>query len=288
MNYCELGKTGEQISEVGMGTWKYGAGVEPLLAGIDCGATLIDTAEYYGNEELVGRAIRGMRSDVFLATKVSPQHFKFRDVVQAAERSLQKLKTDFIDLYQLHWPNTTVPIRETMAAMETLADAGKIRFIGVSNFTLPELKQARRYLTRHRIVSNQMRYSLVDRSIEVNLLRYCQKNDITLIAYSPLARDLKHVRRCDPNGVLPTLAVSTGKTEAQLALNWCLRQDNVVVIPKASTPDRIKENCAASGWQLGDKELEDLTSRISYRQIGRLESFARRVGRRVFQRMGRI
>src|SRR5262245_10691196 len=138
METTQLGNTDVRVPEIAFGTWNYTAGLRPLRALIERGPCFIDTAESYGNEDVVGEAMRGQRERVFLATKVHPRNFRRRDVIAAAERSLQKLGTDRIDLYQLHWRNLTIPIAETMAAMAELADAGKIRFIGVSNFSARE------------------------------------------------------------------------------------------------------------------------------------------------------
>src|SRR5260370_36973772 len=121
---------------VGLDTWNSGGGVEPLKRGIAVGGCLIGPAESYGTEEIVGEAVKGVRQCVFLATKVSPRHFRHRDLLLAADRSLQRLRTDYIDLYQLHWPNYLVPIEETMAAMERLVELGKNRFIGLSKFSV--------------------------------------------------------------------------------------------------------------------------------------------------------
>ena len=134
--------------------------MEPLRAGIELGACFIDTAECYGTEPIIGEAIRGIRDRIFLASKVSPRHFRYKDVIKAAECSLKQLQTDYLDLYQLHWPNYTVPIAETMAAMESLVETGKTRFIGVSNFTVAEMRRAQAQLSKARIASNQVRYSL--------------------------------------------------------------------------------------------------------------------------------
>src|SRR5437588_7645675 len=127
-----LGSSQLLLPEIGLGTWNYAGGPEPLRVGIDHGAHFIDTAEIYGTEEVVGRAVRGDRARVFLATKVAPRNFRRRNLIAAADASLRRLGTDFIDLYQLHWPNYTVPIEETIGAMESLVDAGKVRFVGVS------------------------------------------------------------------------------------------------------------------------------------------------------------
>jgi len=162
----ELGKTGIRLPEIGFGTWNYSGGVEPLRAAIECGARLIDTAESYGTEEIVGEAIKGRRHQVFLASKALPRNFRRRDLLAAAERSLRRLGTDHIDLYQLHWPNLTIPIEEPMRAMEELVDTGKIRFIGVSNFSVRDMVNAQAALSKQRIAANQVRYSLIERTIE--------------------------------------------------------------------------------------------------------------------------
>ncbi len=130
MKQKELGQTGTMIPEIGQGTWQYTAGPDLLRKGVELGACLIDTAEAYGNEDLVGRAVKDLRDRVFLATKVSPRHFRYPEVLKSADQSLRRLNTDYVDLYQLHRPTSTVPIEETMAAMEHLVDVGKVRFIG--------------------------------------------------------------------------------------------------------------------------------------------------------------
>ena len=287
MSLKELANTGVRLPEIGFGTWNYSGGVEPLQAAIAYGSCLIDTAEAYGTEEIVGKAIKGQRNRVFLATKVLPRNFKRRDLVAAAERSLRRLGTDHIDLYQLHWPNLTIPIEETMRGMEELVDAGKVRFIGVSNFSVRDLMNAQAALRKQRIVSNQVRYSLVERTIEGGLLQYCQKNGITVIAYSPLAMGLENIRAADPEGVLRKVAEASCKSEAQVTLNWCIRNENVIAIPKASSVEHVVENIGASGWKLQPQLARLLEDRIRYRRRGPLEMRARRVVRWGMQKLGR-
>ena len=198
MNLQELGNSGVQIPDVGLGTWEYTGGSAPLLRGVELGAFLIDTAEAYRTEDAVGEAIKEIRDYVFVATKVSPSHFRRRDLLKAADQSLKRLKIDFIDLYQLHWANPRIPIAETMGAMEELVDAGKVRYIGVSNFSVGLMEEAQAALSRARIVSNQVEFSLTERSIEPEVLPYCQANGITVIAYKPAgagARQLWQGRR---------------------------------------------------------------------------------------------
>ncbi len=287
MHSKELGDTGLRIPEIGLGTWKYSGGAEPLLAGIDRGACFIDTAEAYETEEIVGEVIRNCRARVFVATKALPRNFTRKGLVAAAERSLQRLRSDYIDLYQLHWPNYTIPIGEPMGAMEELVQSGKIRFIGVSNFSIEELAKAQAALSRFRIVTNQVRYSLIERTIEPNLLKHCQKNRITIIAYSPLGMGLARIRAADPEGALPRVTAAVGKTYAQVALNWCIAKENVVAIPKASSVEHVLEDCAASGWTLPSAEAQLLEDKIRFRRRGILESFFRRRARHALQLIGR-
>ena len=282
----ELANTGVSVPEIGFGTWNYKGGVEPLRAAMEYGPCLIDTAEAYGTEEIVGRAIQGQRSRVFLATKVLPRNFKWRGLVAAAERSLQRLGTDYIDLYQLHWPNLVIPVEEPMRGMEVLVSAGKVRFVGVSNFSVSDLKKAQAALPRGRIVSNQVRYSLIERTIEGGVLQYCQENGITVIAYSPLATGLANIKALDPKHVLRTVAEASAKSEAQVALNWCISKQNVIAIPKASTVAHVLENLGASGWKPQPELAHLLESKIRYRRRGSLELNARRAVRLGMQMLG--
>ena len=272
----QLGKTGVQIPEVGLGTWHYHAGPEPLRQGLDAGACFIDTAESYDTEEVVRQAMGQHRDEVFLASKVSPSNFRRADLLKAAEGSLRRLGTDRIDLYQLHKPNDAIPLEETLGAMEELVDAGKVRFIGVSNFSQSELQRAQRAMRMHPIVSNQMRYNLVDRTISEGLLRYCQANGVTLIAYSPLARGFSHIRDYDAQGILPKLSEATGRTPVQIALNWCLCQAGVVAIPKGNSVEHVVENCGASGWRLNPEQLSQLDHAIAFKRRSGAEQFLRR------------
>ena len=256
MEYKYLGNTRLHIPEIGLGTWAYTGGVEPLRRGVELGAFLIDTAEDYGTEPDVGRAIRGIRDRVFVATKVSPEHFRREHVKRAADQSLKLLGIDYIDLYQLHWPNLRIPIEETMDAMESLVEAGKVKFIGVSNFSVTQLQQAQAALRKSRVVSNQVKYSLAARDIEDDLLPFCQENHITVIAYSPLAVGVNRIVNRDSKGAIEKIAAETGRTAAQIALNWCICKEAVIAIPKANQLEHMEENCHASGWRLSVEHLE--------------------------------
>jgi diketogulonate reductase-like aldo/keto reductase len=267
MESKQLGHTGFMVPEIGLGVWHYRGGVEPLRRGIELGATLIDTAEIYGTEEVVGQAVSGIRSRVFIATKVSGSHLRYDEVLRAAEASLRRLKCDFIDLYQIHWPNPAVPIQETMRAMETLTDRGLVRHIGVSNFSFTELHAAQAAMSKYPIVSNQVLYNLNRRGIEGDLLRYCVESGITIIAYTPLDNGrLAVVPRFRPNKrlqVLARLAAEAGKTMAQVALNWCTSKPNVIAIPKSDRTSRVVENCQASGWRLSEAQVQSLDAAFS-------------------------
>ena len=262
MEFKALGATDVRVPEIGLGTWQYRGGETPIKKAIELGACLIDTAEMYGTEEAVGAAIKGMREKVFVATKVSGNHLRRDQVTAAAEASLKRLAIDTIDLYQVHWPDPAVPIGETMGAMEQLVDQGKVRFIGVSNFYLKNLQEAEAAMTRHKIVANQVKYSLLQRGVEEDTLSYCQKNRITVIAYSPLARgalcakSLLKSRRA--LATLQQIASETGKTMAQVALNWCIAKPGVIAIPKTDKVERVLEMCAASGWKLSPAQTATL------------------------------
>ena len=255
MEAKQLGNTGVMIPEIGIGVWRYSGGVEPLRQGMEYGAVLIDTAEVYGTEAVVGEAVHDHRDQVFIATKVAGQHLRHDEVLRAAEASLQRLNTDRIDLYQIHWPNSAVPIQETMRAMETLVDRGLVKFIGVSNFALADLRGAQAAMRKYPIVSNQVIYSLHRRQIEADLLPYCQANEITIIAFTPLdsgrlARRVEYPSNPEGARALQTVADRTNKTLSQVALNWCTSHANVVAIPKSNSASRVIENCGASGWRL--------------------------------------
>jgi diketogulonate reductase-like aldo/keto reductase len=258
MNYKQLGDTKVKIAEIGQGTWQYRGGVGPLKVGISLGATHVDTAEMYGTEETVGEAIADERDKVFLATKVSPSHIHHDELIKAAEASLRRLGTKTIDLYMIHWPNPSIPIKESMSAMEELSRQGKIRHIGVSNFSVEELKAAQKALSSSKkIVSNQVEYNLNNREIEKDLLPYCKKEKITIIAYSPLARgQIPNSKKNDD--LLEGIARRNKKTKAQVILNFITREENVIAIPKANNEGHVRENCEASGWRMSEDDIRKI------------------------------
>lgn len=254
MEYKQLGDTDVAVPDIGLGAWQYKGGVEPLRKGVALGANLIDTAEAYGTEEVVGEAIKAMRDEVFIASKVSPSNFRREALLKSADQSLKRLGVDVIDLYQLHWPSDSIPIEETMGAMDELVDMGKVRFIGVSNFSVLQFRSAQA-ATKYKIVSNQVKYSLASRGIETELIPFCREQDVTVIAYSPLARNPAGLD-AQLKGALSKIADDTGKTIAQVALNWCISRDHVIAIPKSDSVERTEENCLASGWRLSPEHIQ--------------------------------
>ncbi len=231
--------------------------VRALQQGIELGMTFIDTAEGYGNghsEELVGRAIRGIRDKVFIATKFSPEHNSYKYVLKSAAESLQRLATDYIDLYQLHWPTPKVPLSETMRALKQLLKEGKIRYAGVCNVSLKGFKEARADMAPEDIVSIQIEYNLFDRTIENNILPYCQSEGMTAIAYSPL--DQGNIASGDNRiKVLQKIADKYGRTMAQVALNWLVSHPPVITIPKATNPQHIQENASSADFELSEEDI---------------------------------
>ena len=277
MQFRPLGRTHESIPVVGLGTWGIGgemgpdasqdeAGIEALRLGLDLEMRFIDTAEMYGaghSEEVVARALEGRRDRVFVASKVSPRHFAYNDVLDAAKRSLKRLGLKQIDLYQLHWPSSKIPIAETMRAMEKLVSDGLTRHIGVSNFSVEQMKEAQQSLSHEKIVSNQVEFSLVDRSVEARILPYCQKEGLTLIAYSPLGQGKIPRGRGSSFKVLDEIAAKLDKSRNQVALGWVLQHDSVVAIPKAADPEHVKENAEVADWKIDSEDYQRLAKAFS-------------------------
>jgi len=235
--------------------------IEALRLGLDLGMTFVDTAEMYGaghSEEVVAKALDDWRKPVFVASKVSPSHFAHEELLRSARKSLDRLRMKQMDLYQLHWPNPRIPIAETMKAMERVVRDGLARLIGVSNFSVGQMKEAQAALSREEIVSNQVEYSLVDRAVEKEILPYCQREKLTLIAYSPLGQGRIASGRGGQLKILDGIAARLGKSRSQVALSWLLQHDSVVVIPKASDKKHVKENAGVSGWKLGAEDFQEI------------------------------
>ena len=266
MEYRRLGRTNEKVSTIGMGTWKIGAfhtpeertgQVEALKRGIELGMNLIDTAEMYASgrsEEIVGEAVKDLRNNVFIASKAAPGNLHHDDVIRACRASLRRLGTSHIDLYQVHWPDPSVPIRETMSAMEKLVLDGSIRYVGVSNFSVQETEDARNALSRNDLVSNQVEYSLSNRYAEPEILPYCVREKLTLMAYSPLARG-------KISGSVPRDLLQKYKMEpAQVMLNWVTRHEQVVAIPKAADLRHLEENASSVSVRFSQEEYDRVSA----------------------------
>ena len=295
MKYVQLGN--KQVSAIGLGTWQFGSqgwgwgrDLDAELAkqivwrAVELGITFFDTAEIYGrgaSERILGESLRECRDRVFIATKVFPHHLTQGGVVRAAIRSLQRLGTDTIDLYQVHFPNPFIPISQTMAGMRGLVDRGLVRQIGVSNFGLRGWKKAERALG-DLVVSNQVHYHLLKRKAMDAVLSHTRDEGRVVIAYSPLAQGIltdRYSSEKSPGGVrarnmlfapsnqhlllpfmevLRSVARNHGATPAQIALAWLIRDPKVIAIPGAKSIRQVEENAAAANIALSDVEWMQL------------------------------
>jgi diketogulonate reductase-like aldo/keto reductase len=232
--------------------------VQALRTGLDLGMTHIDTAEMYGNgraEELVSEAIAGRRQEVFLVSKVLPSNASYEGTLRACERSLRRLRTDYLDLYLLHWRGRH-PLGETMRAMQALVSAGKIRYFGVSNFDVADVKQAQAAAPGGRLAANQVLYHLGDRGIERKLIPYCSEQQIAVVGYSPFGHGDFPAPGSRAGRLLHQIAQRHGRTPRQVVLNFLTRQPGVFAIPKASDPSHVRENSGGAGWTLGAEDLD--------------------------------
>ncbi len=254
---------------LGMGTWGMGGTYERdernadesvalLSYGFDVGLKLVDVAELYGaglTEELVGQAMRGrVREDIFVISKVWKDHMQFDAVLRAAEGSLARLGTSYIDLYLIHWPNETVPLSETMRALEALVERKLVRAIGVSNFAVPLLVEAQQCLKNTALSANQIEYNLVAREAEKEVIPFCQAHAIQVIAYRPFA---KGALLQNHDHMLTRLAEKYKKTPAQIALNWIMEK-GITAIPKAGSKEHLDENKGALGWSMSPEDRTSL------------------------------
>ena len=260
-----------QIPKIGFGTWTIGGQSAPdptvdesselaLRSALDIGYRHFDTAESYAGghaEEILGKVVREMhvpREHLFITSKVSPDHLHPEDVLRSCENSLRRLQMDYLDLYLIHWPHSGMNLAETFQALNQLVRAGKVRWLGVSNFNLKLLKQAAA-LSETPLLTNQVPYSLPDQTyIRNGVLEYCQQNDILLTAYSPL----KH-RYVKGNKVMKNIAQSRGVSTQQIALAWLTTQPRVISIPTSFNPQHQAENFAAADLVLSDAEMARLS-----------------------------
>jgi len=246
---------GQGSARLAKGRYPEAAVIEALRAGIAAGMTLIDTAELYGSEELIGRAIAGQRDKLFLVSKVWPTHVAGDGVARACEASLRRLGTDYLDLYLLHWPQKGVGISHVVAAFEDLVTKKKIRSWGVSNFGVREMEELFRVPRGDHCATNQVPYSLADRDIERSVLPWCRRRGMPVMAYSPLGGEGAKLLR-DPT--LAKIGSEHGCTAAAVALAWAIRDGNVIAIPESGSTAHVKENAIALTLKLTPQDLQTL------------------------------
>ena len=253
----------KQVGTIGQGTWrldddqKSGA-IAALRRGLDAGMSHIDTAEMYGEAEpLVAEAIAGRRDEVFLVSKVLPQNASKSGTIAACERSLERLQTDRLDSYLLHWRGS-VPLAETFAAFETLVSQGNILSFGVSNFDEEDLEEAVELAGEGRIACNQVLYHLGERAIEHAVIPFCQDRRIAVVAYSPFGSGSFPRAGSAGGRVLDEVARETGTSPRHVALAFLTRNEPVLVIPKASSAGHAQDNAAAGSLDLGPDQLARL------------------------------
>jgi len=261
---------GLTLPKIGFGTWTIGgessadpktdpASQAALRSALEIGYTHFDTAEMYAGghaEELIGQVVRETntkRENVFITSKVSPEHLNEKDVVKSCESSLRRLKMDYIDLYLIHWPRAGMKLEESFRALNQLVRKGKVKHLGVSNFNLKLLKQSQEY-SETPIITNQVPYRLPDRAyLENGVIEYCQKNNILVTAYSPVK-----FRSMRVNKTLGEIAKAHSATSFQIALAWLVMQPRVITIPMSLNPQHIKENFDAAEIQLSAEEIHQL------------------------------
>ncbi|MCL4332818.1 MAG: aldo/keto reductase [Candidatus Thermoplasmatota archaeon] len=299
MEYRYIGSSDLKVSEVGFGAWQAGRigwGTdytdsevkEALSFALDSGVNFIDTAEMYGkghSESVVGEVLRNYdRSKVIIATKVNPPHLGKKDLISSAHNSIERMKCSYIDLYQIHWPDFNVPIKETADALESLVSDGLVRYIGTCNFPLPQLKELVHTLDRNSVVSNQMRYNILQREVEEELVPYMKSENIGMIAWSPIAKGLLTGKYNEDNipgddvrkrdrlftreiitriaplmEALKRIAGSHEKTVTQVSLNYLLTK-GALVIPGIKRKEQMAENIGASGFTLTGPEIKEIDS----------------------------
>jgi diketogulonate reductase-like aldo/keto reductase len=260
MEARQFDSTNYQLPVIGQGTWYIDASdralaIAALRRGIDLGMNHIDTAEMYGDaEEIVGEAIAGRRDEVFLVSKVLPQNASRSGVIEACERSLARLDTDWLDCYLLHWRGS-YPLEDTIAAFDQLQVAGKILSWGVSNFDVPDLEEALEIAGEGGLVCNQVLYHLQERAIEHAVLPWCEEHDVAVVGYAPFGHGSFPVPDTPGGRVLQEIAAAHNATPRQVALRFLVRRPSLFTIPKASRPDHTTENAGAGDLRLTEAEL---------------------------------
>lgn len=263
MKQKSFGKSGPQISVIGQGTWYIDHGdrasaVAALRKGLDLGMTHIDTAEMYGDAELVvADAISGRRDEIFLVSKVLPSNASRKGTITACARSLKRLKTDRMDCYLLHWRGS-YPLEDTVAAFEQLVSEGKIRSWGVSNFDAGDLAALLDVAGEGRIACNQVLYHLNERAIEHSVIPWCEAHDVAVVAYSPFGHSDFPEPQSAGGKVLQQIAARLGATPRQVALAFLTRWSSVFAIPKASSAAHAADNAGAGDVTLSESDIAAL------------------------------
>ncbi len=257
-------RDGTVVSALGQGSAGLGKGKRPqsdeeeaVRTGVSLGMTLIDTAEVYGSEEFIGRAIAGQRDRVFLVSKVWPNHVSGNGVARACQASLTRLGTNHLDLYLLHWPNGVTNISSVVTAFEKLRDAEKIRAWGVSNFKVSDMENLFRVPKGDRCATNQLPYNIGDRAIEHGVLPWCGRHSMPVMAYSPLGGPGANLLR-DP--ALIRIGAAHGCSAAAVALAWTMRNGNIIAIPESGSVAHVQENAVALSLTLTPQDIQTLES----------------------------
>lgn len=256
---------GVKVSDMGIGTWGMGGkqapddrnhreSVEAIRYMVKNGATIIDTAEMYAaghTEEIVGDAMEGLdRKNVFLITKVWNNHLRKNDVSEALNSSLKRLRQDYVDLFLIHWPNPDIPIKETISAMEKLVEEGKTRMIGVSNFSVAQLKEAMEACSNHAIAANQIEYNYDRRDQESDIIPFCHANKVSVIAYSPIMRGKTNAR------ILKEMAEKYSATPVQVALKYVMKKS--IPIPKSVSISHLDELLGARALNMKEEDYRKI------------------------------
>ncbi len=275
-------KNGFKLPLYGIGTWYVGgdagkinhaydkADINALKTAIDMGVTHIDTAELYARghaEELIGESIKGYdREKLFITSKVKPENFSYNNIIKSARESIKRLNSKYLDLYLLHSYNPLISIKETMRGMDKLKSDGLIKNIGVSNFSIEKLEKAQNE-TKNKIVVNQVLYNLTSRFPEDSgLLQYCQKNDIMIIAYTPVHRGIYNKNQII---ILDKIAKKYDKAYSQIAINWLISQNNVVTISKTRNIEHLKENLGSLKFRMSNDDIEKLRNDFPHKKTSR-------------------
>ncbi|NOU97184.1 aldo/keto reductase [Paenibacillus sp. LMG 31456] len=258
---------GTPLPRLGQGTWNIGDDpskrdeeIRTLRLGVELGMNLIDTAEMYGegnSEQLVGEAIKGIRDEVFIVSKVYPHNAGLTRIATSCEASLRRLRTDRLDLYLLHWRGN-VPLSETIEGMEKLVQEGKIARWGVSNLDTADMKELLRYDKGARCVTDQVLYHLASRGIEYDLLPLLREHRMPIMAYCPLAQAGSLRRGLVENKALQNIANKYNVTPYQLLLAWCTHEGDVIAIPKASSEEHVVDNAQAIFIDLSEEDIRSL------------------------------